>query len=148
MSNQQNEHIISYWVRNLVGTPGGFSTNLLITVLGGSLYSFGILSSHVMLLFFGVVSPVLFTLCLYFYIRQVAESIKNEGFPKFFSSPRTSNLLMLADITIIVVLAVLIHLNYINYFFFRFLQTVLFPVLMLFMLRFLFISKQLGDRNE
>ena len=148
MSNQQNENIASYWVKNLVGTTGAFSTNILITVFGGSLYSFGRLSSHIMLLVFGVVSPVLFTFCLYFYIRQVSENIKDERFPKIFSSKKSNVLLMVADMIIIVGLAALIHLNFINYFFFRFLQTVLFPMLMLFMLRFLYISQQIGGNKE
>lgn len=148
MSNKQNEHIASYWVRNLVGNTGRFSTNILITVLGGCLYSFGLFSSHVMLLIFGVVSPVLFTFCLYFYIRQVAENTKDEMFPKMFSSKRSNVALMVADIIIIVGFAALIHLNYINYFFFRFLQTVLFPMLMLFMLRFLYISQEIGGNKE
>lgn len=152
MQNQtpNPEHILSYWIRNLVGRSGVFSTNLMITVFGGSLYSFGVVPSHYMLLIFGVISPLIFTLCLYYSIRQIPESNIEASFPKIFSSRSGNITLMIFDMSIIVGLAILIHTGYINFFFFRFLQTVLLPMLMLFILRFVFLMQgaNQGDMDE
>ena len=150
MKNQekhQKEHTISYWIRNLVGSAGMFSINLIITVAGGSIYSFGVWPSQIALLIFGVVSPLIFTLCLYYSIRHLAENIQDEMFPKIFKSRSGNYTIMVFDMSIILGLAILIHLNYINYFIFRLLQTVIFPMLMLFILRFLYVN-QLIDGNR
>ena len=146
-NQQQPEHILAYWIRNLVGNSPIFSTNLLISVLGGSLYSFGIVSSHYMLLIFGVISPLIFTLCLYFSIMNIAENDNENNFPKIFTTKSGNLTLMIFDMSIIVGLAIFIHIDILNYFFFRFLQTVLFPVLMLFLLRFIYIL-QAGNMND
>lgn len=145
--NQQPDHILAYWIRNLVGNSPLFSTNLLISVLGGSLYSFGIVSSHYMLLIFGVISPLIFTLCLYFSIRNINVNDTDHNFPKFFTTKSGNLTFMILDMSIIVGLAIFIQLDFLNYFFFRFLQTVLFPVLMLFLLRFIYIL-QFGNMND
>jgi len=54
-------------------------------------------------------------------------------------------LVMLLDMVIIVVLALLIHIDVIDYLFVRLLQTVIFPALMLFMLRMLNVGIRQND---
>jgi hypothetical protein len=132
--------IIFYWIENLVGTGPRFSLNLLISFFGGILYSFNVWSSVYVLVIFGVISPLLFTLCLYFIIRNFNEEKLQEYVPRFFKSPNSNMLLMLFDMTIIIGFATLIYTGFLNYFIFRFLQTVVFPILMLLILRMLYIS--------
>jgi heme/copper-type cytochrome/quinol oxidase subunit 2 len=146
---KNKDSIILYWIENLVGTGPRFSFNLLLSFFGGILYSFNVWSSVYVLVLFGVISPLLFTLCLYFIIRNFNEENLQEYVPRFFKSPNSNMLLMLFDMTIIIGLATLIHIGFLNYFFFRLLQTVLFPILMLFILRILFVSlTSEGDDNQ
>jgi len=143
MSNkepQNNNNIIFLWVQNLVGTGTRFYINLLISLTGGILYSFGIWPSTIALAIFGVVSPLLFTLCLYAIVRAVNNPIAQVYFPKAFTNLRSNALMMIADMVIIIILATLIHVDIIDYLLVRLLQTVIFPSLMLFMLRVLYVN--------
>lgn len=143
MSNkkpQNNNSVIFLWVQNLVGTGIRFYINLLISLTGGILYSFGIWPSTIALAIFGVVSPLLFTLCLYAILRAMNNPIAEIPFPKAFTNLRSNALMMIADMVIIIVLATLIHVDIIDYLLVRLLQTVIFPALMLFMLRLLYIN--------
>lgn len=136
----KNNNIIFFWVQNLVGTGSRFSLNLLISLSGGILYTFKIWPSTIALVIFGVVSPLLFTLCLYSILR-VANSASDEiPFPKAFTNFRSNALMMVADMTIIIILATLIQIDIIDYLLVRLLQTVIFPALMLLMLRILYVS--------
>jgi hypothetical protein len=133
------ESIFLHWSRNLVGRAEAFSFNVMVSLLGGVLYSFSIVASPWMLLFFGVALPAIFTLCTYASIKNFAENSPAEGFPKFLSGRYGSHLAMAFDLTIIVILALLIYTNILNYLFFRLLQTVFFPLMSLSVLRFLHI---------
>ena len=140
----KESNIVIHWVDNLVGTPGRFGFNMLLTMVGGTLYSFGVLPSMYMLVVFGVVSPLLFTFCLYSLIPMLGNS-DDSLFPQIFLSRGSRALVMLLDMVIIVVLALLIHVDVIDYLFFRLLQTVIFPALMLFMLRMLNVGIRQND---
>jgi hypothetical protein len=144
-SNKPNKYlgIPIYWTENLVGTPGRFGVNLLLTIVGGGVYSFGVWPSIYMLAVFGVVSPLLFTFCLYSLVPLFGNNDENP-FPKVFKSRSSSAWVMLFDMAIVITMAILIHIDIIDYLFFRLLQTVIFPALMLFILRFLY----LGVRRE
>ncbi|MDY0198848.1 MAG: hypothetical protein RBR68_13640, partial [Tenuifilaceae bacterium] len=61
-------------------------------------------------------------------------------FPKAFTNFRSNALMMVADMTIIIILATLIQIDIIDYLLVRLLQTVIFPALMLLMLRILYVS--------
>jgi len=138
--DNRSRNIILYWIDNLVGTGSRLSFNLLFTLFGGVLYSFRIWPSVYVLVIFGVVSPLLYTLCLYFIIRVLAGDEMEEHVPKFLLSPTSNMLLMLLDMTIIIVFAVLIHIGILDYFLFRFLQTTLLPIVMLLMLIMLYLN--------
>lgn len=153
MSNSNsNKNLLNHWLENLVGTSNSFSVNLFITVSFGLLYSFKVLTSPYVLLLFGVISPVLFTICLYFFIRNSKGEFLNEPFPMIFISRAGNKLLMTFDICLIIGFALLIHFGQLNYFIFRFLQTVFFPTMLLVFLRILFISQDSqsnnGERND
>jgi hypothetical protein len=136
---QQKNSLVDYWIENLVGTGSRFFFNILISISGGVIYSFGLWPSPTLLILFGVVSPLLFTLCLYTLIKQFAD-LPDSPVPAIFSSQASNSIMMIADMVIIVVLATLIYTNVINFLFFRILQTIVFPVAMLFMLRIIFLS--------
>ncbi|HCT29613.1 MAG TPA: hypothetical protein DIW31_02515 [Bacteroidales bacterium] len=136
-----NNSLITHWTINLVGTSAIFSINLIISLIGGLLYTFKITQSIYILAFFGVVLPALFTFCLYGFIKDNSESILGNVVPKVFISRASNRLLMLFDVCLIIAFAVLIYFGTLNYFLFRFLQTVLFPCLLLIFLRTLFLSK-------
>ena len=127
-------NIIFFWIENLVGSGTKLVLNVLISVVGGLLYSLGVWPSVYVLAIFGVLSPILFTLCLYSLIPMLRNTLNNP-FPGVFRSRSGSTLMMILDMAIIVALALLIQLNVTNYMFFRLLQTVIFPVIMLFILR-------------
>ena len=127
------------WADNLVGSNGRFAINMVLSVIGGGLYSLGLVPSMYMLVVFGVVSPLLFTFCLYSLVPLFGKD-KENPFPQVFLSRSSSALVMLFDMAIIITLAVLIHIDIIDFLFFRLLQTVIFPALMLVILRFLFLG--------
>jgi len=139
-----NKSLITHWTTNLVGSSTIFSINLLISLIGGILYSFKVTQSEFVLAFFGVVLPALFTFCLYGFIRDHAESVLANAVPKAFVLRASNRLLMLLDISLITGFALLIYFGPLNYFLFRFLQTIFFPCLLLIFLRVLFLSRVLG----
>jgi hypothetical protein len=132
-------NIIFHWIDNLVGSGARFGFNVLVAMVGGFLFSFQIWDSPYALAIFGVLSPLLFTFCLYSLMRHMGDS-EDSPFPKIFTAQSTNAVVMLFDMAIIIALAVLIHINIINYLFFRLLQTVIFPVLMLVILRFVYLG--------
>jgi len=153
MSKENNfeNSLLYYWLTNLVGSNAMFSFNLIITITAGIAYSFKMVSSPYILLIFGVISPIIFTLCIYHFVRNSSGYILDEQLPGAFRSRFGNTLLMLFDICLILAFATLIYLNYLNYFFFRFLQTILFPGMMLIVLRVLFISGMIerhGDEDD
>lgn len=123
----------------MVGAKETYTLNLLITIAGGLLFSFKIVPSPYMLLVFGVVSPILFTLCTYETVKSLNKSAMGVDFSKFFTTRYGTYIAMAIDIFIILLFALLIYTNLLNNFFFRFLQTVFFPVISLSILRFLHI---------
>lgn len=133
-------NILSHWTINLVGTGNIFLFNLLINLSGGLLYSFKIIPSPFLLLIFGIVSPVLFTLCLYSYVRNSSGMLLNESLPMAFVSRSGNRLLMTFDICLIIGFALLIFFGPLDYFLFRFLQTLFFPCMLLIFLRVLHLS--------
>ncbi len=143
MSENNKNSLLHHWVENLVGTSTSFSFNLIINFSAGLIYSFKILPSPYLLLLFGVISPILFTLCLYFFIRNGSGQLFNEPLPLVFISRAGNRLLMTFDICLIIGFALLIFWGPLNYFLFRFLQTVLFPCMMLIFLRVLFLNKMI-----
>jgi hypothetical protein len=132
--------LLSHWTNNLIGTSTSFSFNLFIHLTAGLLYSFKVITSPYLLLLFGVISPILFTLCLYSFIRNGTVRLFNEPLPSAFISRSGNRTLMTFDIFLIIGFALLIHFDMLNYFLFRFLQTVFFPCMMLVFLRFVFLS--------
>ncbi|MDX9847010.1 MAG: hypothetical protein RBT74_08520 [Tenuifilaceae bacterium] len=136
---QKYNSIAFYWIDNLVGTGGRFAFNVIISATGGLLFSFGVWPSVYVLVIFGVISPLLFTFCLYSLVRIQGEDSESP-FPGFFRSQASSAVVMFFDMAIIVAIAMLIQLNIIDYLLVRLLQTVIFPVMMLFMLRILLLN--------
>lgn len=137
MNQQDKEHILHFWTRNLVEKPEAFSFNLFLFLSFGILYSFRVLQSPFILLVFGIISPVILTICLY---HMSGVSLQNL-LPKTFHKKTSRVLLALLDCSIITLLGFLIYRDIINYFFFRFLQTVILPILYLIMLRVLLLSE-------
>ena len=140
------DKLLYHWLSNLVGTYTMFSVNLFVTLTLGLLYSFKIVPSPYILLVFGVVSPIIFTLCLYFFIRNGSGEFLNEPFPKVFVSRAGNTFLMMFDICLIIGFALLIYLGPFDYFLFRFLQTMFFPGMLLFFLRVLYVNS--GSDNS
>ncbi len=138
--DQTNNNIIFFWVHNLVGSGGRFLFNMLLSLTGGILFSFNFWQSTIALAIFGVVSPLLFTLCLYSILRATTSNSDDSPFPKAFTKRRSNAIMMIIDMAVIIALAILIHTNILNYLFVRLLQTVIFPALMLLMLRVLYVN--------
>ena len=138
--NQRNSNIIFFWVHNLVGSGGRFLFNMLLSLTGGILFSFNLWQSTIALAIFGVVSPLLFTLCLYSILRATTTNSDDSPFPKAFTKRRSNAIMMIIDMAVIIALAILIHTNTLNNLFIRLLQTVILPGLMLFMLRVLYVN--------
>lgn len=136
---EQSNNIIFHWTENLVGSYGRFSFNMLLAMIGGTLYSFQIWSSPYLLAIFGVLSPLLFTLCLYNFIKLLSDR-KDNPFPKIFTKQSSNGIIMFFDMTIIIIMAILIHIDIIDFLFFRLLQTAILPLMLLLMLRFLYLS--------
>jgi hypothetical protein len=150
-NNNFENRLLYHWLVNLVGTNTIFSLNLFLTLAAGLIYSFKIFPSPYILLIFGVVSPILFTICLYFIIRNGSGEVLAEPLPSVFLSRSGNQLLMIFDISLIIGFALLIYTGFLDYFLFRILQTVFFPCMLLIFLRVLFISKMIekhGDDNE
>lgn len=137
MDNKNNEDkLFFYWTKNLVGTNSRFMLNLTIAILFGTLYSFRIVFTNAILLIFGVVSPVIFTLCLYNLILLIAQDKQEElRFPSLFLKKKSNRLLSLFDSSMVVILGWLIYRGTLNYLFFRLLLTLIIPVLLLIFLR-------------
>jgi hypothetical protein len=137
MDNKNNEDkLFFYWTKNLVGTNSRFMLNLTIAILFGTLYSFRIVFTNAILLIFGVVSPVIFTLCLYNLILLIAQDKQEElHFPSLFLKKKSNRLLSLFDSSMVVILGWLIYRGTLNYLFFRLLLTLIIPVLLLIFLR-------------
>lgn len=137
MNQQPKEHILHFWTRNLVEKPGAFSFNLFLFLSFGILYSFRVLQSPFILLVFGIITPVILTICLY---HMSGVSLQHL-LPKVFHKKTSRVLLALLDCSIITLLGILIYRDILNFFFFRFLQTVMLPILYLLMLRVLLLSE-------
>ena len=133
--------LFSHWTLNLVGTSTSFSINFFINLIGGLIYSFKVVPSIYLLILFGIVSPILFTLCLYDFIKNCSGDFLGEAIPGAFVSRSGNRMLMLFDICLIIGFALLIYFGPLNYFLFRFLQTVFFPCIMLVLLRFIYLSR-------
>lgn len=133
-----------YWVKNLVGSGTAFSANMVITIVFGVLYSFKIVPSVYILVVLGAVTPLLFTFLVYSLMRESNGTILGQTMPKVFASPSSNWLFMVLDLGLVLLLAVLIYLNVLNYWLFRFLQTLFFPLMMLFFLRLLYINSEIN----
>jgi len=133
--NDSGETIFRFWTKNLVESPIAFAFNLFVSLFAGVLYSFKVFPSGYILFLFGVVSPIIFTICLYDLLLSSKGEIMGEPIPKTFNNGKWSKAVMLFDCSLIALFALLIHLNILNYFVFRFLQTVFFPILLLVMLK-------------
>ena len=142
------KNLLHHWMENLVGSNSSFSFNLIVNLTAGLIYSFKIVPSTYLLFLFGVISPILFTLCLYSFIRNSSGELFNEPLPAAFISRSGNRLLMTFDICLIIGFALLIYIGPLNYFLFRFLQTVFFPCMMLVFLRVLYISHMIENRGE
>lgn len=139
--NNPEKTILSFWTQNLVESPSVFAFNFLISFVAGVLYSFKVFPSGYILFLFGVVSPIIFTICLYDLLLSSKGEIMGQPIPKAFNNGKWSKAVMLFDCSLIVLFASLIYLNILNYFVFRFLQTVFFPLLLLVMLRGFYFFK-------
>ena len=139
--------LVFHWIENLVGSGLRFQFNLLISLVGGSLYAFGIWATPIALAIFGVLSPLIFTLCLYSLMRYMANN-PDSPFPTIFTKRMSGAIIMLIDMLIIVAFAVLIHADILNFLFFRLLQTVIFPAILIVMLRVIFLTIIKGGSGE
>jgi hypothetical protein len=146
MSSFGNSEItfFGYWTKNLVESPIAFTFNLMVSLIAGVLYSFNVIPSPYLLFIFGIVSPIIFTICLYDLMLSSNGEIMGEAIPKAFSDVKWGRLVMLFDCFLIVLFATLIQLNILNFFIFRFLQTLFFPVLLLVMLKGFYFFKYQG----
>ncbi len=143
INRNRKETIALYWAKNLVESPVAFVLNVSVALLAGILYSFKIAPFASLLFVFGVVSPIIFTVCLYELLLNSKGEIMGQPLPKAFHKPEWSRAVMIFDCSLIVLFAALIYLDILNFFVFRFLQTVIFPVLLLVMLKgFYFITHQ------
>ncbi|MBN1989058.1 MAG: hypothetical protein JW783_06680 [Bacteroidales bacterium] len=133
-----------YWVKNLVGSGATFSINMVLTITFGIAYSFKLLPSVYILLVLGVVTPLLFTFLVYSLMRESNGTILGQAMPKVFASRNSNWLFMVLDLGIVLLLAALIYFNILNYWLFRFLQTLFFPLMMLFFLRLLYINSEIN----
>lgn len=140
MKGNPNNAILQYWAKNLVESPSAFMFNQLVTLSAGVIYTFRIAPSGYLLFLFGVVSPIIFTLCLYGLLQSCNGEILGQPIPGIFHKKPQSQLAMIIDCLLIGLFALLIHLGYLNYFLFRFLQTIAFPLLLLTMLKGLYIG--------
>lgn len=138
MDRQPKEHILHFWTRNLVESPAAFSFNLLLLLSLGILYSFKVIQSPVILLIFGIITPVIQTVCLYYMSGISLQNI----LPSILQKKSGRILLALLDCSIITLLGFLIYRGILNFLFFRLLQTVILPVLYLVMLRALLMAEQ------
>ena len=138
MDRQPKEHILHFWTRNLVESPAAFSFNLLLLLSLGTLYSFKVIQSPVILLIFGIITPVIQTVCLYYMSGISLQNI----LPSILQKKSGRILLALLDCSIITLLGFLIYHGILNFLFFRLLQTVILPVLYLVMLRALLMAEQ------
>jgi len=136
MDRQPKEHILHFWTRNLVESPAAFSFNLLLLLSLGTLYSFKVIQSPVILLIFGFITPVIQTVCLYYMSGISLQNI----LPSILQKKSGRILLALLDCSIITLLGFLIYRGILNFLFFRLLQTVILPVLYLVMLRALLMA--------
>ncbi len=140
MATNQRKAMLRYWTKNLVESPSAFMLNQLVALTAGIIYTFKIAPSGYLLFIFGVVSPIIFTLCLYSLLQSCNGEIMGQPIPGIFHKKPQSQLAMIIDCILIGLFALLIHLGYLNYFVFRFLQTIAFPLLLLAMLKGLYIS--------
>ena len=142
---QKYRGLVFNWIDNLVGNGAKFSFNVLVSVVGGLLFSFGVWNSPFALAIFGVVSPLLFTFCLYSLIPFLSE-LPDSPIPKIFATKFGISMAMLFDMVIVIALALLIQFDVIDYLFIRLLLTVIFPALMLLILRVVYL--QIKERNS
>lgn len=143
---KDKESLLLYWIQTLAGNNTRFTLNMLLTLIGGTLYSFNLWLSVIGLYIFGVVSPLLFIFCFYSMLRGLESDDDRLPIPKIFTNPQTNKLFMLLDMSIIIVLASLIYFNLLNYLLFRLLQTVILPSLVLVMIRVMYVN--LADPKE
>ena len=85
-------------------------------------------------------------------MRQLSQTDDNP-FPRIFTSQSTNGVVMFFDMVIIITLAILIHIGVINYLFFRLLQTAILPLLLIFMLRYIYLTittdeNDMGDTDD
>ncbi|MGE0078477.1 MAG: hypothetical protein AB7S48_11500 [Bacteroidales bacterium] len=137
------ETIISYWTRNLVESSSAFTFNISVSFLAGVLYTFRIIQSPSLLFLFGIISPIIFTICLYDLLLRSNGEVMGQPLPKVFNKANRNRIVMIFDCSLIILFAALIYFNILNYFLFRFLQTLFFPLLLLIMLKgFYFVINQ------
>lgn len=139
--DRSEKTIFGFWTQNLVESPSVFAFNFLVSFVAGVLYSFKVFPSGYILFLFGVVSPIIFTICLYDLLLSSKGEILGEPVPKAFNNVKWSKAVMLFDCSLIALFATLIHLNVLNFFVFRFLQTVFFPLLLLSILKGFYFFK-------
>lgn len=144
---ENSDNVIFHWTKNLVGSYKLFSFNMLLAMLGGTVYSFQLWPSPYLLAIFGVLSPLIFTLCLYNIIKIISGKDHNP-FPKILTIQSSNGIIMLFDMSIIIIMAILIHIDIINYLFFRLLQTLIFPLILLLMLRFLYLAETTNHYDD
>jgi hypothetical protein len=137
--NSFSETLLYQWTKQLIGSNFSFTFNMTIISILGIAYSFKLLTSPVLLGLFGLLNPVLLTICVYRFIRELPNDFDFGGISLQAFSGRRYGLMLFGDLTIIVTLASLIFFNILNYFIFRFLLVFLLPIMLLVGLRFLFI---------
>lgn len=150
MNEDFRNSLLYRWTKDFVGSAASFVFVVSAVVLGGLLYTFQIVESSFMLLIFGVLLPVLFTICIYNVVLNCVLPGIDEEILKPLRVVRWNRMMMSVDCAVIIGFALLIQADLLNYMLFRFLLTVVVPLLLVAMLRGLFISIQHdeGEREE
>ena len=147
MEQNYKNSLLYRWTTDFVGSAGSFAFIAAAAVIGGFCYTFGLVPSAFLLLIFGVVLPVILTLCLYGYLLHCQVPFMGIKLFALFKVSRRSIFMRMVDCLLIMVLAALIYFDLLNYLFFRLLQTIFIPVVLLLALRSVFILTSGNEPN-
>lgn len=145
MKNTAYKNSLLYrWTTDFVGSKKVLWLIILITLIGGLIYTFNLVESVAILLILGALLPVLLIFCLYGAILHLNIPYADTKIFELYRNRRLNIVMRLVDCIIVLGLAALIYFNILNYLFFRLIQTTIIPILLLLMLRTLYLA----DKHE
>jgi len=139
MEKKFEDSIQYYWIRNLVGTPFLFSANLFITLVFGLLYSFRVVYSDIILIFFGMITSIVYIVLCYHLISNNLRIKIMLRLPEWFFQKKKSRMLMVMDSLVIVSLVAILFFDIFNNLVMRIMVTVFVPLFSLIILRILYM---------